>query len=75
MSKKGTMKRMKAKLEGDLDEDAESFNLDGKLEDSMTESDDDELKDDVPELFEDPAKNREAVLKTLQWTEKDIDPE
>ena len=41
----------------------------------MTESDDDELKDDVPELFEDPAKNREAVLKTLQWTEKDIDPE
>lgn len=41
----------------------------------MTESDDEELLDDVPELFVDPAKNREAVLKTLQWTEEDIDTE
>jgi hypothetical protein len=41
----------------------------------MTESDDEELKDEVPELFEDPAKNREAVMKQYEWTEKAIDPD
>ena len=64
----GTKTRM-----GD-DIDQESISVQG-LEDSMTESDDEELKDEVPELFEDPAKNREAVMKQYEWTEKAIDPD
>lgn len=71
MTKKNALKKQNAKIGDNIDN--ESFVVEG-LEDSMTSSDDDELKDEVPELFEDRAKNREAVLKTLEWTEEDIDP-
>ena len=72
MKRKQSTKKGATKLMDDLDQ--ESLQAEG-LSDSMTESDDDELQDEVPELFDDPQKNREAVIKAYTWTEKTIDPE